>query len=108
MADKKKMSVAEILAAARKADSQAARSAELGARSGEVPSQVEQVPHAEVAVAAQEAPADTVGAADTAPAETTPVKAEKPSAKPKPAGAGGRPSVAEMIAAARAGGKTKA
>lgn len=73
MADKK-MSVAEILAAARKADAQG-------------------------------------GAAETPPAETTPkeeaaAEKPKPSAKPsapastKP-GAGGRPSVAEMLAMAR-------
>jgi cytochrome b6-f complex iron-sulfur subunit len=87
MADKKKMSVAEMLAAARKADSQGGPA---GDRS-----------------AAEEAP--TPG---EAPAEATPVSAEPaggspaaegaPKPLPKP-GAAGRPSVAEMMAMARAG-----
>ncbi|MFM9023836.1 MAG: ubiquinol-cytochrome c reductase iron-sulfur subunit [Planctomycetaceae bacterium] len=75
MAEKKKMSVAEILAAARAADG----------KGGGVPSSP---------------------AADAAPASeaTPPQPAEKPAAKPaaKSAAAGGRPSVADILAAARA------
>ncbi|MDZ4656655.1 MAG: Rieske (2Fe-2S) protein [Bythopirellula sp.] len=75
MADKKKMSVADMLAAARKADGDAGS-----------------------------APAETVPAADeaAAPAETA-APAAKPVAA-KPASGGGRMSVAEMLAAARGGG----
>jgi cytochrome b6-f complex iron-sulfur subunit len=85
MADKKKLSVAEILAAARKAD--ASKSAEESAGPAEVAT-----------------PEPT--AAPTAPAAAAPV-AEKPApaAKPpaaKPATGGARMSVAEMMAAARA------
>jgi cytochrome b6-f complex iron-sulfur subunit len=75
MAEKKKMSVAEILAAARAAD-------------------------AKGAAATPAAAPDPVG--EELPAEQ--VAAEKPAAKPKPAaaGAGGRPSVADILAMARA------
>lgn len=79
MADKKKMSVAEILAAARKADSQ-----------GGAASASETPPPAQA-----EAPA-----AEAAPAKP----AEKPAAKPAVASAGGgRPSVKDILAMARAG-----
>lgn len=83
MADKKKMSVAEILAAARKSDK--------GGGEG-----------------AAQAPADTVTETSSdavgesaAPAEATEAPAKKePPAKPQPA-AGGRPSVADILKAAR-------
>ncbi len=91
MADKKKMSVAEILAAARKAD--------VGKGAGSSP---------EPQVSAEPATTESaaVGVPGVEPAvEESSTKIEKPVAKPKPAGAGGRPSVAEMLAAARAGGK---
>lgn len=94
MADNKKMSVAEILAAARKADG-----------GGDEPVADEAAPQEETA--AQEAEATEE--------ETTEAAAEpsEPAAAPKPAkGAdGGRPSVAEMLAMARGekeGGAKKA
>ena len=75
MAEKKKMSVAEILAAARAADGKGA-------------------------------PATPAAASEPVGEEPTveQVAAEKPAAKPKPAaaGAGGRPSVADILAMARA------
>jgi cytochrome b6-f complex iron-sulfur subunit len=79
MAEKKKLSVAEILAAARKADS---------AKAGDAPEPVTPAPAASEPAA--EAPA--------------PAAAEAPAAKPKPAAkpGGARPSVAEMMAMARA------
>lgn len=86
MADKKKMSVAEILAAARKGDSKTG--------GGEPAAQAEAAP-AEAAPA--ETTAETTGAAAAADA---PAKKE-PAAKPKPAAAGGRPSVADILKAAR-------
>jgi cytochrome b6-f complex iron-sulfur subunit len=78
MADKSKMSVAEILAAARKADG-----------SGGSPTD-------------QAAPAEDGAPADVTPPATSP--AAPPAAK-KAASGGGRPSVAEMLAMAR-GDKT--
>jgi len=84
MADKKKMSVAEILAAARKAD--------VGKGAGSSP---------EPQVSVESEPPTTESTA----VEDSSAKIEKPTAKPKPAVAGGRPSVADMLAAARAGGK---
>ncbi len=74
MAEKKKMSVAEILAAARAADGKGAAA----------------TPAAPEPVAEESAAA--------------PAPAEQPAAKPKPAatGAGGRPSVADILAMARA------
>lgn len=106
MAEKKKMSVAEILAAARKSDNKGAPS---------VPP--ESTPSAEVP-----APAPLESAA---PVSTSPTPAEVASAspegivssesapaqpKPKAAASGSRPSVAEMMAMARAqkGGAPKA
>src|SRR5262245_37707009 len=76
MADKKK-SVADILAAARKADSK-----------GD---------------AADNPPAETASASPIADEAASSVATEKPSAAPakKPAGGGGRPSVADMLAMAR-------
>ena len=82
MAEKKKLSVAEMLAAARKADGG-------GAAAGGSPPAEEAAPAAEAPAAAKPAPA--------APAGGSP--AAKPVPKP---GAAGRPSVAEMMAMARA------
>lgn len=86
MAEKKKMSVAEILAAARKKDGKGGAPAEAAA---EQPAE---------SAAPIESAAEEPAAAE-APAEP----AAKP-AKPKPAaaGAGGRPNVADILAAARA------
>ena len=83
MAEKKKMSVAEILAAARKKDG----------KGGAAESTAEQPP-AE--------PVESASAEPEAEAPATP--AAKPAAKPKPAAAaaGGRPNVADILAAARA------
>jgi cytochrome b6-f complex iron-sulfur subunit len=93
MADKKKMSVAEILAAARKADSGKADDA--GAVEAESPAEPsEKSPISDASV-------EAVAASETIESQA---KSEKPAATPKPAG-GARPSVAEMLAAARAGGK---
>jgi cytochrome b6-f complex iron-sulfur subunit len=85
MAEKKRPSVAEILAAARKKDGEGAGGAGPAA---EQPAE----PAPPVEAAAEESAAE-------APAESAP----KP-AKPKPAaaGAGGRPNVADILAAARA------
>jgi cytochrome b6-f complex iron-sulfur subunit len=79
MAEKKKMSVAEILAAARKTDSQGG------------------------AAPAAEAPAASQPAAEQAASSTTAAESKPSAAKPlaKPAD-GSRPSVAEIMAAARA------
>jgi cytochrome b6-f complex iron-sulfur subunit len=90
MAEKKKMSVAEILAAARKTDAAG------GAKESQ-PAAAESQPPAESPAAPQ--------------AETTSESPAK-SAAPKPAAksasaSGGRPSVADMLAMARAGGKAK-
>jgi len=81
MADKSKMSLAEILAAARKADSKGAS------------------PAKEPAV--ENAPADdaTAGAAPAAPVTEAALKPA--AAAKKPASGGARPSVAEMLAMAR-------
>jgi cytochrome b6-f complex iron-sulfur subunit len=87
MADKKKLSVAEILAAARKAD--AKEGGESPAKPAAAPSE-----SAEPAAAA-------------APAEPAAVPTDKPPAKPT-AAPGQRPSVAEMLAMARAGDKGRA
>ncbi|MGI9428993.1 MAG: ubiquinol-cytochrome c reductase iron-sulfur subunit [Bythopirellula sp.] len=78
MADKKKMSVADILAAARKTDGAGAADDEPAAA----------------------APAE---AASSAEAEAAPVESAAAGEKPKPAksASGGRPSVAEMLAMAR-------
>ena len=79
MADKKKMSVAEILAAARAADGK-----------GDKPP----------AAAEPAAPEPAEAAAESAtPAPPAP---KKPAAKPAAAGAGGRPSVSDILAMARA------
>lgn len=82
MADKKKMTVAEMLAAARKADGGGG------------------APDGESAAAAPMSPAE--GAAPQAAPTAAASSGEKPKAIPKP-GAAGRPSVAEMMAMARAG-----
>jgi cytochrome b6-f complex iron-sulfur subunit len=78
MADKQKMSVAEILAAARKADSQG------GAKE------------------ATEPPADGAPAEAAPVAESAPAVAGSPPKKIAKPGAAGRPSVSEMMALARA------
>jgi cytochrome b6-f complex iron-sulfur subunit len=91
MAEKKKMTVAEMLAAARKADATAKSAAPEGEEAA--PPAAEPAPAAEAPVA--ESPAEET------PAEETPA-AEKPPAKAKPAAGGARMSVAEMMAAARA------
>ncbi|HWC90940.1 MAG TPA: hypothetical protein VG433_14820, partial [Pirellulales bacterium] len=88
MAEKKKMSVAEILAAARKADS----------KTGDAPASEPAPPAAE----AEAAPAETAEAAaapEPAAAKSAPTKPAQPVAKP---GAAGRPSVSDILAAARA------
>jgi cytochrome b6-f complex iron-sulfur subunit len=72
MAERKKMSVAEILAAARAADGK-----------GGSPAKPAEAPSAEA-----EAPAESAS--------------EKPATAPKPAAGGARPSVADILAAARA------
>ena len=88
MAEKKKMSVAEILAAAR-AEKAAAQAAE---------------PAAEPAASAE----------SPAPAAATPITAESspaasaPAAKPKSAAPGERPKISDVLAMARAGGKAGA
>lgn len=88
MAEKKKMSVAEILAAARKKDSQG----------GGGPAKPASSEHAAEAAPAEAAESQADSAAAPAPKPTA-----KP-AKPKPAAAagGGRPSVSDILAAARA------
>jgi cytochrome b6-f complex iron-sulfur subunit len=93
MAEKKKLSVAEILAAARKADS-----GDKGA------DKVETAPEPEAPVAPAVAAESTAEPDVTGEAVESPTKTKTPAAKPKPAG-GARLSVAEMLAAARAGGK---
>jgi cytochrome b6-f complex iron-sulfur subunit len=80
MADKSKMSVAEILAAARKSDSK-----------GGPPAKSSDVAGAPAADAAEEAPTAPPTAAAPKPA----------AAAKKPASGGARPSVAEMLALAR-------
>jgi cytochrome b6-f complex iron-sulfur subunit len=82
MADNKKMSVADMIAAAKKADGGGASSSETSP--------------AEVAPAADEA---------AAVSESTPAAPSAPAGKPAPAksATGGRMSVAEMMAAARSG-----
>ena len=86
MAEKKKLSVAEILAAARKTD----------AKGGAAPS--ESAPQTIPQVAAE-----AEASAESAPAEAAPaaVESSPPAAKPKPAAGGARPSVADILKAAR-------
>ncbi|HXT59949.1 MAG TPA: ubiquinol-cytochrome c reductase iron-sulfur subunit [Pirellulales bacterium] len=91
MAEKKKMSVAEILAAARKSD-----------QKGGSPSQASEPAAAADEGAASIEPAATEPAAESAPVESAAEPAAKV-AKPKPAAAaGGRPNVSDILAAARA------
>jgi len=95
MADNKKMSVAEILAAARKADSKnggGAESAPAAAQAASVNESANESASAEIQASAPSTDSPAV-------AEAPPV-AKKPVAKPTAAGA--RLSVAEMLAAARA------
>lgn len=93
MAEKKKLSVAEILAAARKADSGGGpKAAQQSAETSAEPSSAEPAP--QPAEPAAEAPAPAAKPAAAKP----PAKA--PAAKP-----GERPNVADILAAARAGKK---
>jgi cytochrome b6-f complex iron-sulfur subunit len=88
MADKKKMSVAEILAAARKTDSKGGAAAPVGK--------------------ADEEPEAAAGPPAAVPAETTAepaVAATSPAPKAAPIKPGERPSVKDILAMARAGGK---
>jgi cytochrome b6-f complex iron-sulfur subunit len=85
MAEKKKMTVAEMLAAARKADSAAGAA---------------DAPPSQPAATGGEATPPAEPVAETPAAETP--AAEAPPAKAKPAAGGARMSVAEMMAAARA------
>lgn len=94
MAEKKKMSVAEILAAARKADAKGGPAEAKSAPATEGTRQEE-------SSAAQVA--ESPEAESLAP-EAAAKAAAKPAAKSQPAG-GARPSVADILAAARAGGK---
>ncbi|MGD9646153.1 MAG: ubiquinol-cytochrome c reductase iron-sulfur subunit [Pirellulales bacterium] len=91
MAEKKKLSVAEILAAARKAD---------GGASGEAESASTPPPAAEPAPesTAPEPTAPEPVAAESAPESPAPAA---PAAKPAAAASGKRPSVADILAAAR-------
>jgi cytochrome b6-f complex iron-sulfur subunit len=89
MADKKKMSVAEILAAARAADGSSASGNKTPA-----------APAAENL--ADAAAADAAAAEPEAVKPAGPKPAGSKSAGSKPAGGGGRPSVAEILAMARA------
>lgn len=84
MAEKKKMSVADILAAARKSDN----------KSGD-PAETEAAAAASPAAAPENVVAETAASEAAAPAETAPAP------KPKPAAGGARPSVADILKAAR-------
>src|SRR5215471_12981164 len=88
MPEKKKMSVAEILAAARKADSKGGDAAP-AAKSEELPESPAAEPVGESSPAAAEA-------SEATPAPKAPVKATAP---------GERPNVKDILAMARAGGK---
>jgi cytochrome b6-f complex iron-sulfur subunit len=96
MAEKKKMSVAEILAAARRADTKGGAPVESEPPSAEP--EAEAAPPVEEEVVAPVAEAEEALTEEAAPA---PVAEEKKPAAAKPGGA--RPSVAEMLAMARAG-----
>ena len=92
MAEKKKMSVAEILAAARKSDG--------GSSDGQT---TDTPAHKAVPVEADPASVTPEPAvAKAATPEPAAPKAAAPAAKPKPAAAGGKPSIAEVLALARA------
>jgi len=82
------MSVAEILAAARKADGK-----------GESAATAPPAPVAETAAAEAALPAEAAESPALIPAEAAPA----PAAKPKPAAAGARPSVSEILKQAREG-----
>ncbi len=98
MADeKKRLSVAEMLAAARKADAE-----RKSGGASPAPEPVAETPAAEVVREAKAAPAAEKPAAEKPAAKPTPAAKPKPAAPAKAAGAGGRMSVAEMMAAARA------
>ena len=90
MADKKKMSVADVLAAAR------------AQKAGSSPeSDPAAIAPAAVSEPAEAVPTDASPAADTPAAKPAGKATPKPAAKPA-GGAGGRPSVAEIMALARA------
>lgn len=97
MAEKKKMSVAEILAAARKSDSGAADGESSGSQTAETPA-----PKAGTVEAAPASVTPVPAAAKAATLESAAPKAAAPATKPKPAAAGGKPSIAEVLALARA------
>jgi cytochrome b6-f complex iron-sulfur subunit len=100
MAEKKKLSVAEILAAARKADSKGA-----AAPAGESaqPSESAAANEPEAAAIEAAAPTEVVEEAAAPVAEAPAVEATAKPAKPVPKpGSGGRPSISEILAAARA------
>ncbi|MGH7193168.1 MAG: ubiquinol-cytochrome c reductase iron-sulfur subunit [Candidatus Saccharimonadales bacterium] len=92
MADKKKMSVAEILAAARKSDNAS------GGGESAAPAPAE--PAAAEAGGETSAEHTAPAAASAAPAQKESAAKPQPSPKPQPA-AGGRPSVADILKAAR-------
>ena len=84
MAEKKKLTTAEILAAARKADSKDSQEPEAAP-----PESQSQAPPAEAAAGASAS-------------EPPPPAAESPKPAAKPGGSGGKPSVADILAMARA------
>ena len=91
MADKKKMSVAEILAAARKTDAGAGGAGsvpEAPAASESAPETIGTTRAEAHATAPESAQSESVAAAAREPAaEKSPAKAEKPAAQPKPVSA---------------------
>jgi cytochrome b6-f complex iron-sulfur subunit len=97
MAEKKKMSVAEILAAARKGDNKGGEAAPLASEGASAAASVPE-PAAEAPVAAAApAPEPAAASAEQPAAQTKPVAA-------KPAATGGaRPSIAEIMKLARQG-----
>lgn len=104
MAEKKKMSVAEILAAARKTDNKGGETAP--APSAEASAAPASVPESS-AEAAPVAASERAAPKSAAPESAAPAPAaEKPAAKPKPAAVGARPSVADIMKLARQGGGT--
>lgn len=104
MAEKKKLSVQEMLALARKQGATGSAPAGDATAAESAPPQVPPAASAEPTSSSGgeiQTPEVTAQAPESAPAETP-----KPAAKPK--AAGGKMSVAEMLAAARAGGAQKA
>src|SRR5947207_2935061 len=97
MADKKKMSVAEILAAARKADSKGGGAAPV--------SKADEEPEAMAGPPAAEPAEMTAAAAAESPSSETAETPAAPKAAPNPIKPGERPNVKDILAMARAGGK---